>query len=116
MALFLLTLGGIAIVMAIMSVGVIIDGRCLRGSCGGPDAVGSDGEPLGVCRLPKPQDRTERVGHLTESSRATRTRCETSTPGRWSVTACPAHALAARGESPAAFDWCCSPSRVALGF
>lgn len=52
MALFLLTLGGIAIVMAIMSVGVIIDGRCLRGSCGGPDAVGSDGEPLACAACP----------------------------------------------------------------
>ena len=40
MALFLLTLGGMAIVMAIMAVGVMLDGRCLRGSCGGPDVTG----------------------------------------------------------------------------
>ena len=53
MALFLLTLGGIAIVMAIMAVGVMVDGRCLRGSCGGADAVGPDGEPLTCATCPR---------------------------------------------------------------
>ena len=53
MALFLLTLGGMAIVMAIMAVGVMLDGRCLRGSCGGPDVTGPDGESLACAmRIP----------------------------------------------------------------
>ncbi len=53
MVLFLLTLGGMAIVMAIMAVGVMLDGRCLRGSCGGPDVTGSDGESLACAICPR---------------------------------------------------------------
>lgn len=52
MALFLLTLGAIAIVMAIMAIGVVLDGRCLRGSCGGPGVVGRDGESLACATCP----------------------------------------------------------------
>ena len=52
MALFLLTLGGMAIVMAIMAVGVMLDGRCLRGSCGGLDLTGPDGESLACATCP----------------------------------------------------------------
>ena len=50
--MFLLTLGGIAIVMAIMAIGVILDGRCLRGSCGGPEVVGPDGDSLACAACP----------------------------------------------------------------
>ncbi len=53
MALFLLTLGGMAIVMAIMAVGVMLDGRCLRGSCGGPDVTGPAGESLACATCPR---------------------------------------------------------------
>ena len=53
MALFLLTLGGMAIVMAIMAVGVILDGRCLRGSCGGPDVRGPAGASLAFATCPR---------------------------------------------------------------
>jgi len=52
MVLFLLTLGGMAIVMAIMAVGVVLDGRCLRGSCGGPEMRGPDGESLTCATCP----------------------------------------------------------------
>ena len=38
MSTFLLTLGGMGIVMMIMAVGVVFGGRCLQGSCGGSDA------------------------------------------------------------------------------
>jgi hypothetical protein len=51
-ATFLLTLGGMGIIMMIMAVGVMFSGRCLRGSCGGPDAVGPDGEPLNCATCP----------------------------------------------------------------
>ena len=52
MAVFLLTLGGIALVMAIMAIGVMLDGRCLRGSCGGPEVVGPDGDSLACAACP----------------------------------------------------------------
>jgi hypothetical protein len=57
MATFLLTLGGMAFIMAIMAVGVLVNGRCLRGSCGGPDAVGPDGEPLNCAACPNRKTR-----------------------------------------------------------
>lgn len=43
----------IALVMLLMSVGVIFSGRCLRGSCGGPDLIGPDGESLLCATCPK---------------------------------------------------------------
>lgn len=39
-------------VMAIMAVGVIFGNRCLRGSCGGPDIFGPDGESLTCATCP----------------------------------------------------------------
>ena len=39
-------------VMAIMAIGVIFGDRCLRGSCGGPDVVGPDGESLSCATCP----------------------------------------------------------------
>jgi hypothetical protein len=39
-------------VMAIMAVGVIFGNRCLRGSCGGPDILGPDGESLTCATCP----------------------------------------------------------------
>ncbi len=47
--LVVLIIGG---VMAIMAVGVIFGDRCLRGSCGGPDVVGADGESLTCATCP----------------------------------------------------------------
>lgn len=52
LGLFLLSLGLIGIVVLAMSVGVALSGRCLRGSCGGPEAVGPDGEPLACATCP----------------------------------------------------------------
>ncbi len=52
MGIFALTLGGMLLIMAIMAVGVVLSGRCLRGSCGGPEAVGPDGEPLSCATCP----------------------------------------------------------------
>jgi hypothetical protein len=46
MALFVLSLIVIAIAMLAMAVGVVLGGRCLRGSCGGPEVVDRDGEPV----------------------------------------------------------------------
>lgn len=52
MALTLLSVAVIAVVMAIMAVGVIFKNRCLRGSCGGPEIFDSDGESLNCAACP----------------------------------------------------------------
>lgn len=46
MTLLLLTTGIIGGAMIAMGVGVLLSNRCLRGSCGGEDVFGPDGEPL----------------------------------------------------------------------
>lgn len=53
MGLFLLTTGLIAGVMLIMAVGLLFKYPCLRGSCGGPDVVGADGESLRCAACPR---------------------------------------------------------------
>lgn len=39
-------LGLIAVAFGAMMLGQRFTGRCLRGSCGGPKAVGPDGKPI----------------------------------------------------------------------
>lgn len=46
MVLLLISVVVIGLAMAIMAVGVLFSDRCLRGSCGGPDVLGPDGESL----------------------------------------------------------------------
>lgn len=53
MATLLLTVVLFAIAMFIMSIGVLFRRRCLRGSCGGPQVFGSDGEPLTCDHCPR---------------------------------------------------------------
>ena len=52
MELILITALFIGTAMAIMAVGVIFGNRCLRGSCGGPDVIGPDGESLACATCP----------------------------------------------------------------
>ena len=52
MGIILLAIVAIALVMLAMSVGVLLSGRCLRGSCGGPGLLGADGEPLTCAACP----------------------------------------------------------------
>ena len=56
---FALTIVVFAVVMLAMSVGVLFNNRCLRGSCGGPDVVGADGESLLCASCPKRRERQE---------------------------------------------------------
>jgi hypothetical protein len=51
--LILLSIGVFGIAMAAMAVGVIFSNRCLRGSCGGPEALGPDGQSLNCAACPK---------------------------------------------------------------
>ena len=53
MMLFILTVAAIGLIMLAMAVGVIVKNRCLRGSCGGPQLFGSDGEALGCETCPR---------------------------------------------------------------
>ena len=48
----LLTLTVFAIAMLIMAIGVIMNRPCLRGSCGGPEVLSPDGEPLTCATCP----------------------------------------------------------------
>lgn len=52
MTILLFTLVAFALAMLVMSVGVVFSGRCLRGSCGGPEVLGPDGEPLSCATCP----------------------------------------------------------------
>lgn len=48
----ILTFAVFVVVVLLMGVGVVLTGRSLRGSCGGPDCVcESEGKPLGSCDL-----------------------------------------------------------------
>ena len=59
MALFLLSAGLIAGVMLIMAVGLLFKYPCLRGSCGGPDVVDSEGRSLRCDACPRRAERTD---------------------------------------------------------
>ncbi len=59
MAILFLTITVIAACVVLMSVGVLLSGRCLRGSCGGPDVLGPDGEPLSCASCPLRRTREE---------------------------------------------------------
>lgn len=52
MMLLLLTAAIFALVMLAMAIGTLVSGRCLRGSCGGPEVLGPDGEPLACDACP----------------------------------------------------------------
>jgi hypothetical protein len=53
--LLLLAVGVIGLAMAAMAIGTILSGRCLRGSCGGPEVHGLDGESLACAACPRRQ-------------------------------------------------------------
>jgi len=61
MDILLLTLIVFAVSMSVMGVGVIVRGKCLRGSCGGPEILSSDGEKItcSVCGRKKPARSVE---------------------------------------------------------
>jgi hypothetical protein len=49
---FLLALAAIGIAIAAMAIGVVFKRPCLRGSCGGPAAVGPGGTKLSCATCP----------------------------------------------------------------
>jgi hypothetical protein len=52
MGVILLAIVAIGLVMLAMAVGVLLSGRCLRGSCGGPAVLDGDGESLTCAGCP----------------------------------------------------------------
>ena len=59
MQLFVLSAIVIAIAMLGMSIGVLVSNRCLRGSCGGPDVIGPNGQSLTCATCPNRTGPTE---------------------------------------------------------
>jgi hypothetical protein len=53
--LVLITIVGFGLVVLAMSVGVLLSGKCLRGSCGGPELFGPDGQSLACATCPHRQ-------------------------------------------------------------
>ena len=54
-----LTIAVIAAVMLIMAIGALFGRRCLRGSCGGPELLGPDGNSLQCAACPHRNDDDE---------------------------------------------------------
>jgi hypothetical protein len=52
MGIILLAIVAVGLVMLAMSVGVLLSGRCLRGSCGGAELLGPDGDALTCAACP----------------------------------------------------------------
>lgn len=52
-AVILLSVAIVALVMLAMAVGALFSNRCLRGSCGGPEVVGQDGQALSCGACPR---------------------------------------------------------------
>ena len=48
----LVTLGAFLLAVGAMAIGTIFSGRCLRGSCGGPEVHAPDGTPLSCATCP----------------------------------------------------------------
>ncbi len=51
-AIILLSVAVVALVMLAMAVGAMFSNRCLRGSCGGPEVLGQDGQSLSCDTCP----------------------------------------------------------------
>lgn len=61
MELVLISAVIIGAAMMAMAVGVLFSNRCLRGSCGGPDVIGPDGESLACATCPHRGEAKESI-------------------------------------------------------
>jgi len=64
MELVLISAVVIGAAMLAMAVGVLFSNRCLRGSCGGPDVIGVDGESLACATCPHRGEEGEEKGSV----------------------------------------------------
>jgi hypothetical protein len=65
MMLIVITAALIALIMLAMAVGVVFKNRCLRGSCGGPEILDPNGDPLSCATCP---NRNKQEGNSPVSS------------------------------------------------
>lgn len=59
MQLFVLSAIVIGIAMLGMAIGVLLSNRCLRGSCGGPEVLGPNGQSLTCAACPNRSRATD---------------------------------------------------------
>ena len=59
LVVFALTLAVIGVAFTAMAIGRIFTGRCLRGSCGGPEVTGPGGERLSCAACPNRAKRAK---------------------------------------------------------
>lgn len=59
-AVILLSICVVGLVMLAMAIGAMFSGRCLRGSCGGPEVLGADGQSLSCSACPHRSVRPSR--------------------------------------------------------
>lgn len=67
LTLLILTVVVFALVMAAMAVGVMFSGRCLRGSCGGPEVLDAKGESLSCATCPRRKEPPRVATGMTKS-------------------------------------------------
>jgi hypothetical protein len=58
---FVVALIVFGVAFAAMAIGVMLSGRCLHGSCGGPEATGAKGERLSCASCPNRRQRETRT-------------------------------------------------------
>ncbi len=61
MSLFLITVGAFGLIMLAMAIGVMVQKKALRGSCGGPEVFDCDGESLACGGCPNREANRERA-------------------------------------------------------
>ena len=61
MTLFLITAGAFGLIMLAMAVGVMVQKKALRGSCGGAEVFDCDGESLSCGACPNRRMRQEQA-------------------------------------------------------
>ena len=69
MTLLIISLIAFGFIILIMSVGVLLQGRCLRGSCGGEEIIGPNGELLNCGACPARKEREAREAERSQGTR-----------------------------------------------
>jgi len=59
LAIFVVVLAVFAVAFAAMALGVMLSGRCLRGSCGGAEVLGPDGERVSCPNCPRRKEQRD---------------------------------------------------------
>ena len=73
MGIFFAAIAVFALAILIMSIGVIFSGRCIRGSCGGEEILGPDGELLNCDTCPVRKEREAKLRQHTSGTRVSLT-------------------------------------------